>query len=87
MPDYPSRPVIDVWAALRDPDVPAEVGQRLLDRQRAARNGEQPEPCPESDKPFLARHIVPAGTSRNDPERLRTVPYVSGQHRTGDADA
>lgn len=61
MPEYPSHPVIDVWAVLRDPDIPAEVGQRLLDRQRAVRNGEPPEPCPEADKPFLARHIVQAG--------------------------
>ncbi|MFF0864205.1 hypothetical protein ACFYUV_20775 [Nonomuraea sp. NPDC003560] len=28
-----------------------------------------------------------SGTSRNDPEQLDPVPYVSGQHRTGDADA
>lgn len=60
MTTYPSHPVIDVWAVLRDPDIPAEVGQRLLDRQRAAVLGEQPEPCPEADKPFLARHIVQA---------------------------
>lgn len=60
MPDYPDFPLINVWAVLVDPDIPVEVGQRLLDRQSAVRNGEQPEPCPESDKPFLARHIVPA---------------------------
>lgn len=60
MPEFPSHPVIDVWAVLRDPDIPEEVGQRLLERRRAVRNGEQPDPCPEADKPFLARHIVPA---------------------------
>lgn len=59
MPDHPSHPVIDVWAVLCDPDIPEEVGQRLLARQRAVRAGEKPDPCPEADKPFLARHIVP----------------------------
>lgn len=60
MTEYPSHPVIDVWAVLADPDIPRDVGQRLLTRQRAVQQGIQPEPCPDEDKPFLARHIVPA---------------------------
>jgi hypothetical protein len=51
-------PVIDVWDVLQDPEVPRDVGQRLLARQRARREGLTPDPCPEADKPFLARHIV-----------------------------
>jgi hypothetical protein len=58
MADYPSHPVIDVWAVLADPDIPAEVGRRLLKRQSAARNGRAPGTAPEGDKPFLARHVV-----------------------------
>ncbi|TYB69670.1 hypothetical protein FXF51_05780 [Nonomuraea sp. PA05] len=65
MPDYP---LIDVWAVLRDPDIPAAVGQRLLDRQRAVSAGETPAVCPEEDKPFLARHIVPAFPVQDSPE-------------------
>jgi hypothetical protein len=59
-PRYPDRPVIDVWAVLEDPDIPRDVGQRLLARQRARRMGVDPEPVPEGDKPYLARHIVEA---------------------------
>lgn len=55
---YPDRPVIDVWAVLADPTIPHDVGQRLLTRQRARALGIQPEPCPDEDKPYLARHIV-----------------------------
>jgi len=55
---YPDHPVIDVWAVLLDPEIPHEVGQRLLTRQRARAAGVTPEPCPDEDKPFLARHIV-----------------------------
>lgn len=51
-------PVIDVWAVLTDPDIPRDVGQRLLTRQRARSLGVDPEPVLEADKPFLARHVV-----------------------------
>ncbi|MEV0968499.1 hypothetical protein [Microtetraspora glauca] len=51
-------PVIDVWAALMDPEVPDDVAQRLLDRQAARRQRLTPEPCPEEDKPYLARHVI-----------------------------
>ncbi|MFI7125920.1 hypothetical protein ACIBQ1_09515 [Nonomuraea sp. NPDC050153] len=51
-------PVIDVWAVLADPDIPCDVGQRLLSRQRARAMGLPPDVVPEADKPFLARHIV-----------------------------
>jgi hypothetical protein len=62
MSEYPSHPVIDVWAVLADPDIPRDVGQRLLTRQRARAEGLIPDVVPEDDKPFLARHIVsPAG--------------------------
>lgn len=50
-------PVIDVWAVLADPDIPADVGQRLLTRQAARRRGLEPDVVPEADKPFLARHV------------------------------
>lgn len=58
---YPARPVIDVWAVLADPDIPQEVGQRLLTRRTARTLGLDPAPCPDADKPFLARHIVETG--------------------------
>jgi DNA segregation ATPase FtsK/SpoIIIE-like protein len=51
-------PLIDVWAVLTDPDIPSDVGQRLLTRQRARQAGVDAEPCPEADKPYLARHVV-----------------------------
>jgi hypothetical protein len=56
-------PVIDVWAVLADPEIPTEVGQRILTRQRARAEGLTPEVVPEADKPFLARHIVTEETS------------------------
>lgn len=61
-------PVIDVWSVLQDPEIPQEVGQRLLTRQRARSLGVAAEPCPEADKAYLARHIVhldttPGGTT------------------------
>ncbi|MEV0994608.1 hypothetical protein [Nonomuraea sp. NPDC050202] len=71
MADFPSHPVIDVWAVLRDPDIPVEVGQRLLDRRRAVQAGEVPAVCPEGDKPFLNRHIV----SSTSPEDHREKPW------------
>lgn len=52
------HPVIDVWAVLLDRDIPGDVGQRLLSRQRARALGLAPDVVPEEDKPFLARHIV-----------------------------
>jgi hypothetical protein len=52
-------PVIDVWTAIADPEIPDDVLLRLLSRRNAREKGETPEPCPEADKPFLARHIVP----------------------------
>lgn len=55
---HPDRGVIDVWAVITDPDIPRDVGQRLLTRQRARALGITPEPCPEEDKPYLARHVV-----------------------------
>ncbi|KAB8186935.1 hypothetical protein FH608_046455 [Nonomuraea phyllanthi] len=60
MSDFASHPMIDVWAVLSDPDIPSDVGQRLLTRQRARALGLTPDVVPEEDKPFLARHIVPA---------------------------
>jgi len=57
--EFPSHPVIDVWAVLLDPDIRRDVGQRLLTWQRARAEGLVPEVVPEGDKPFLARHIVP----------------------------
>ncbi len=51
-------PLIDVWAVLQDPDIPYEVAQRLLTRQRARSLGMEPGPCPVEDQPFLARHVV-----------------------------
>lgn len=51
-------PLIDVWAVLLDPDIPRDVGQRLLTRQRARGLGVTPDPVPDGGKPFLARHIV-----------------------------
>lgn len=56
--DKIEHPLIDVWAVLEDPDIPSDVGQRLLTRQRARGLGLTPDPVPEADKPFLARHIV-----------------------------
>jgi hypothetical protein len=50
--------MIDVYAVLQDPDIPREVGQRLLTRQRARALGIEPEPCPDIDKPFLAKHLI-----------------------------
>ena len=58
--DEINHPLIDVWAVLEDPDIPTDVGQRLLTRQRARGLGLTPNPVPEADKPFLARHIVDA---------------------------
>lgn len=52
------HPVIDVWAVLSDPEIPSDVEQRLLTRQRARAMGVTPDVVPEEDKPFLARHIV-----------------------------
>ncbi|MGC5012586.1 hypothetical protein ACLQ2R_17620 [Streptosporangium sp. DT93] len=51
-------PVIDVWSAVKDLDVPEDVLMRLLERWDAHRKGDVPDPVPEADKPFLARHIV-----------------------------
>jgi hypothetical protein len=51
-------PVIDVWAAVKDPEVPDDVLQRLLARIDACQKGDVPAPVPEADKPFLARHLV-----------------------------
>jgi hypothetical protein len=51
-------PLIDVWAVLQDPEIPREVGQRLLARQRAVSSGVDPEPVPAEDVPFLSRHVV-----------------------------
>ena len=56
--DEIKHPLIDVWAVLEDPDIPSDVGQRLLTRQRARRMGVTPAIVPDEDKPFLARHIV-----------------------------
>lgn len=56
--DEIAHPLIDVWAVLEDPDIPRDVGQRLLTRQRARALGVAPDPVPDEDKPFLARHIV-----------------------------
>lgn len=56
--DEIKHPVIDVWAVLADPEIPRDVGQRLLSRQRARAEGLTPDVVPEEDKPFLARHIV-----------------------------
>lgn len=50
--------VIDIWAVLADPDIPRDVGQRLLTRQAAARRGLPIPPCPEDDRPYLARHVI-----------------------------
>ncbi|MEO3869400.1 hypothetical protein ABGB18_11260 [Nonomuraea sp. B12E4] len=85
--DYPSHPLIDVWAVLRDQDIPVEVGQRLLDRQRAVRAGEQPAVCPEDDKPFLARHIVPAPPVQDSSTVSRTSADAPGHQRTEVNDA
>ena len=51
-------PLIDVWAVPQDPDIPRDVGQRLLSRQGARSLGIEPEPCPVEDESFLAKHIV-----------------------------
>ncbi|GIH69457.1 hypothetical protein [Sphaerimonospora thailandensis] len=51
-------PIIDVWAVITDPDIPRDVGQRLLARQAAHRQRLTPEPCPDADKPYLARHVI-----------------------------
>jgi hypothetical protein len=48
---------IDVWSARRDPTLPVDVLQRLLDRQAAARAGRDPGVCPPEDRPYLARHV------------------------------
>ena len=50
-------PLVDAWAVLADPDTPREVSHRLLVRQGARRNGRNPDPVPEEDKPILARHL------------------------------
>lgn len=55
MPEHPDRAAI---AALFDPEVPDDVAARLLDRLDAVQRGLTPEPCPEEDKPYLARHTV-----------------------------
>ncbi len=55
---YPTHRVIDVVGALFDPEVPDDVAKRLLHRRHALRRFVAAEPCPEEDRPFLARHIV-----------------------------
>lgn len=50
--------MIDVWAVLTDPDIPGDVGQRLLTRQAAAQLGLPTDPIPVADRAYLARHIV-----------------------------
>lgn len=56
--DYPDHPVIDVWAVIADLDVPDDVLLRLMARRTAVQEGRKPDPVPDTDKPFLARHIV-----------------------------
>ncbi|WP_326829702.1 hypothetical protein OIE13_06070 [Streptosporangium sp. NBC_01810] len=56
---YPEHPLINIWAVIADPDIPDDVVERLIDRQAARRDGRTPNPVPEDDKPWLARHIAP----------------------------
>lgn len=64
--DEIKHPLIDVWAVLADPEIPGGVGQRLLARQAAVRNGREPESVPEADKPFLSRHVVMACAAHDE---------------------
>ncbi len=64
--EYPDHPVVDVWAVIADPEIPHGVGQRLVTRQRARRLGLEPEPVPEADKPYLARHFVVACATHDE---------------------
>ena len=49
---------VNTWAAYLDMSIPPEVLTRLIARERAALAGRDPGPCPEEDKPFLAKHAV-----------------------------
>lgn len=53
-------PMSDVRSVVSDPAVPNGVVERLIDRMAARRDGRTPDPVPEDDKPWLARHIAPA---------------------------
>lgn len=64
-------PLIDVWAAIADPDIPHDVVERLIGRQAAHRDGRTPDRVPEADKPYLARHRLARSHRRQSGEATR----------------